>query len=211
MTDAQYTWAKAMERQLEAQRDALRLRDPAQVAHDSGAIWDAAAGALSLRLLDKPLQVRLPDYVVFDAEGKEAPTMTQGLLAMYLMMAKGIPRMGDWIVFRELPDGLFYHQAFDGYTGGPLVRAVGDNLDGFRQGARAATGFGLTGFGDAAFEFRVLPQVWLAVAYWLGDDEDGFPPQAKVLFDRAANSYLTADGLAILGSQLAQRIIRGMG
>jgi hypothetical protein len=103
---------------------------------------------------------------------------------------------------------LFYHQAFDGYTSNPLVQVVGGNLALFERGARTAGGYRLTGFGDAAFEFKVLPRIWLAVAYWLGDEEDGFPPRAKVLFDRAASSYLITDGLAILGSQLVRRIMR---
>lgn len=137
--------------------------------------------------------------------------MTQALIIAYLVTAKGIARAGKWIAFRELPNGLFYHQAFDGYTSNPLVRVVGDNLELFKRGAKAAGGYRLTGFGDEAFEFQVLPRVWLAVAYWLGDEEDGFPPRAKVLFDRATSSYLITDGLAILGSQLVRRIMREAG
>lgn len=205
------TWVQSMERQMGSQRDALRARDPAQVAFDSGAQWTEAdddGGTLSLSILDNPLTITVPDYKVLHADGSEAPTMSQGLVIAYLVSAKGIARTGKWIAFRELPNGLFYHQAFDGYTSNPLIRVIGDDLTLFERGARAAGGFGLTGFGDKAFEFQVLPRVWMAVAYWLGDDEDGFPPSAKVLFDQASSSYLITDGLAILGSQLVRRIMR---
>ena len=66
----------------------------------------------------------------------------------------------------------------------------------------------LVGLGQVAFEFQALPHVWMAIVYWLGDPEDGLPPQANVLFDRAANDYMVLDGLAILGSQLVGHIIR---
>jgi hypothetical protein len=206
------TWAQSMERRMETQREALRLRDPNQVADDSGAKWNATdetSGTLTMTFINIPINVSVPDYVVFDLDGKEAPTMTQGLVISYLMDSKGIGRAGKWIAFRELPDGLFYHQAFDGYTGGALAKALGDDLEGFKRGAKTMGGGSLTGFGDAAFEFQVLPRLWVAVTYWLGDDEDGFPPNAKVLFDQAASSYLITDGLAILCSQLTRRIMRG--
>jgi hypothetical protein len=59
--------------------------------------------------------------------------------------------------------------------------------------------------GDAGYEFRVLPSVWLAVIYWAGDDE--FPARAYVLFDAAAGNYLSTDGLAMLGSHLVNQLL----
>lgn len=206
-------WTQSMEAQIETQRETLRGSDPAHVARQSGAHWkDASAGTgtLSLDVLGAPLTVDVPSYAIRDAAGRDVPTMTQGLLMTYLVTASGAPRAGDWIAFRELPGGVFYHQAFTGYSGNVLARAIGDDLEAFKRGAKAAGGGTLTGFGDAAFEFRPLPGVWLAVVYWLGDEEDGFPPQANVLFDRAASEYLVTDGLAILASQLVRRILRGV-
>ena len=210
-SDSLHTWAQAMENQMESQREALRARDPVQIAFDGGAKWEKTgsdAGTLSLTFINTPLVVTVPDYKVFSADGNEAPVMTQGLLTAYLITAKGIERANQWIVFRELPNGLFYHQAFDGYTGKVLARALGEDLGAFKRGAKAVGGFSLSGFGDAAFEFRALPRLWLAIAYWLGDAEDGFPPRAQVLFDRAASSYLITDGLAIVGSHLVRQIMR---
>jgi hypothetical protein len=203
-------WARSMEDQMEAQREQLRARYPEQIAHNSGATWEQIGpdeGILSLTFFQTPLCVHVPEYTVLTAQGDETSTMTQGLVTTYLLTANGTLRAGEWITFRELPGGLFYHQAFSGYTGGLLVRTLGDDVDAFKRGAGVTGGGVLTGFGDAAYEFRVLPNVWLAVVYWLGDEEDGFPPQANVLFDRAASHYLIVDGLAILGSQLVRRIL----
>jgi hypothetical protein len=119
-------------------------------------------------------------------------------------MADGVPLAGDWIGFRELPAGLFYAQAFQGYSGGRLVRELGGGLDGFRRAAGRLSALRLM-MGDAAYAFTVLPRIPLAVVYWEGDDE--FRSQAQVLFDRTAPHYMTTDGLAILGSQLIDRLL----
>jgi hypothetical protein len=203
-------WADSMHKQMIAQQEQLRTRLPEQVAHDSGSIWEPAeigAGTLSLKFLNMPLRVSVPEFAVENESGNEVPTMIQALVTAYLLTADGTARAGKWIAFRELPGGLFYHQAFLGYTGGLLVRSLGDDLDTFKRGAKAMGGTVLTGFGDAAHEFRVLPRLWLCVVYWLGDEEDGFPPQANLLFDRSASHYLIVDGLAIVGSHLTRHII----
>jgi hypothetical protein len=201
-------WTQAMEARMDAQRQALRARDPAWIAAQSGAAWEPEANRLALAFLRQRLVVRVPDYVVTIPDGDPIPTISQALVLAYLVVADGTPRAGEWIAFRELPDGLFYHAAFSGYSGQLLVRGLGEDLEAFTHGARACGGTRLTGFGDAAFEFLVLPHLWLAVVYWRGDDEDGFPPQANVLFDRAAGRMLITDGLAILGGQLARRILK---
>jgi len=193
---------------MDGQRAALRGRDPARIAAASGVRWGPDAGCFELTYWQQPLRVHVPDYVAATPEGDPLPTLAQALVLTYLVSADGTPRAGEWIAFRELPDGLFYHAAFSGYSGQALVRGLGDDLTAFQRGARACGGTRLTGFGDAAFEFQVLPRLWLAVIYWLGDDEDGFPPQASVLFDRAAGRMLITDGLAILGGQLARRILQ---
>lgn len=209
--DAMAHWARSMEEQMESQREQLRARPPEMVADNSGAKWTPSGpdeGTLSLRFFQAPLLVHVPEYIVLMPNGDEAPTMIQGLVTAYLLSANGVPRVGEWKAFRDLPGGMFYHQAFSGYTGGLLARALGDDLDSFRRGAEANGGGKLSGFGDAAYEFRILPGIWMAMVYWLGDEEDGFPSQANMLFDAAASHYLIIDGLAIVGSQLTRRIIK---
>lgn len=200
-------WAQSMQAKMKEQRRQLQARDPAQVAEYAGANWNDSNG-LRLAFFQTPLRVIVPEYAVVAEDDGEVHPMTQALVLTYLLTADGTPRAAEWIAFRELPDGLFYHQAFEGYSGGLLARTLGEDLDAFGRGAAAIGGTRLTGFGDAAYEFRVLPRLWLAMVYWLGDAEDGFPPKASVLFDRSAGHYMIVDGLAIIGGQLVRRIIR---
>ena len=52
-----------------------------------------------------------------------------------------------------------------------------------------------------------MPRLPLAAALWPGDED--LPGRAAILFDASASHYLTTDGLALLGSGLASRLLRG--
>jgi hypothetical protein len=199
-----------MEEQMANQRERLSALTPQQIADNSGASWTQRGlneGTLALTYLQQPLVVQVPDYVVVEPGGHEVPTLIQGLVMTYLLTATGAHRAGEWVAFRELPNGMFYHHAFTGYTGGLLSRTLENDLEAFNRGAQAVGGSRLTALGDAAYEFRALPRIWLAVTYWLGDVEEGFPAQARVLFDRSASHYMIIDGLAIIGSHLVKHIL----
>lgn len=203
-------WLSSIQAQMAIQREHLLARDPRMVAQNSGAYWQSSgadSGVLSLRFFGDPLRVHVPGYTVVSPEGQSVAPMIESLVITYLLRANGVPRAGEWIAFRELPDGMFYHRAFDGYSGQHLVRVFGDDLGAFQRGAASSGGTTLSALGDAAYEFCVLPNLWVAAIYWLGDEEDGFPSQARVLFDRAAEHYMIVDGLAIIGSQLTRRVI----
>jgi hypothetical protein len=147
----------------------------------------------------KDLTVRRP------TTGEACSSFTQSLILTYLATADGTTPSSRWVGFRELPNGMFYVQAFQGYTGGRLVRELAGGIDAFRRGAEALGGEPLE-LGDAGYVFTVFPRVHLALVYWEGDDE--FPSQARVLFEDSAARYMSTDGLAILGSQLVGRLLK---
>lgn len=207
-------WLRSIQGQMATQRKQLMARDPLLVVQTSGAQWQstgADSGTLSLRFFGDLLRVRVPEYTVIPPDDRAVSPMIEALVIAYLLRADGVPRAGEWIAFRELPDGMFYHRAFTGYTGQKLAGVFGTDLEAFKRGAASVGGTTLSAVGDAAYEFHVLPKLWLAVIYWLGDEEDGFPSQARVLFDRAAGHYMISDGLAIIGSQLVRRVIAAAG
>jgi hypothetical protein len=191
-------------------RAALRQADPFVVAANSGAVYrpgDAGEGFLYLNFWEEPVKVSFPDFVVYHAGGGEPlPTFFQALLAYYFSTADGTTPAGRWIAFSELPDGHFYTQAFQGYTGHELAKAFGNRIDHF---VAVATSLGgrRENLGDAAYAFRVLPRVELLAVCWQGDEE--FPPSFRILFDAAVSHYFSTDTCAIAGSALTRRLIEG--
>jgi len=137
--------------------------------------------------------------------GKEPSSFTQSLILTYLATADGTTPSSRWVGFRDLPGGLFYVQAFQGYSGDRLVRELQGGVEAFRR-AGERLGGEMIEIGDAGYAFTVLPRVHLALVYWEGDEE--FPSQARVLFEDTSASYMPTDGLAILGSQLVGRILK---
>lgn len=183
----------------------LRAVKPEKLALYSGCTLDAE-GNLHLALFGQEYVVTGGDFTVRRADsGQPVSSFTQCLILTYLVTADGTTPSGRWVSFRELPDGLFYAQAFQGYSGDRLVRELAGGLVAFRRAAEALGGEPLA-LGDAGYVFTVLPRIHLAVVYWQGDDE--FPAQAQVLFEDTAIHYLPTDGLAILGSQLVGRLLR---
>lgn len=185
-------------------RAALTGASPGELVQRAGLVLHP--DGMAIAVVGKRYVVRWPELVVVEqATGGESPEELQALVLDYLARADGSSPTGRWLGFRELPHGGFYWQAFQGYSGDDLVRSLNGNTALFRRGAERLAGSPVA-LGDAAYEFRALPNVPLAVVWWEGDEE--FPPRAAVLFDAVASHYLPTDGLAILGRMLCRQLIK---
>ncbi|MFQ6117574.1 MAG: DUF3786 domain-containing protein [Candidatus Bipolaricaulia bacterium] len=197
-------WRESLRPRITEARAELQGRDPAELAELAGAEY--REGELRLRLFDKEYRIPHPELVAYEQGSRDpAPEELQALLLDYLRRADGTPPTGEWLAFRELDHGQFYYRAFQGYSGDSLAREIGNDLEGFRRAAGLLGGKPLE-FGDASFEFEVLPHLRMALVYWQGDEE--FPPRASVLFDAAAARYLPTGGLAILGRWLCAKLVK---
>ena len=200
------TWAASLEKQLQETQEALRGRDPAEVAMWSGAKCEAVAGETRLEVCfwGRPYLIAWPDLVVHDKEGPACPAPFQGVILQYLLLADGAPLENTWVSLRDLPHGSFYEQAFQSYSGSLLVRQFRGAVESFRAIVRGLGGEAVE-MGDAAFRFWALPRIPLAVVYWSGGGE--FPDSAQVLFDKSAGHYHHLEMLAHLGGMLCERIV----
>lgn len=183
-------------------RAALQKLPPEEVAWRSGATQ--RGDQLHLHMLFRPYEVDVPGFVVRWAGGGEVPSFFQSLILTYLQTADGTPLADRWISFRELPDGGFYHQAFQGYAPNRLSKRWALDAEGFAAACRALGGIKLD-LGDAGFALRALPRIDMAAIYWLGDED--LASRASILFDAHAHHYMSTDGLAVLGNQLVSKIL----
>jgi len=198
-------WFDRLAPVVEGARVTLRHVKPGKLVLRSGC-EQGEDGDFHLTFLWQEYVISAGEFAVRRADTGENPSsFTQSLILTYLATADGTTPSGRWIGFRELPDGLFYVQAFQGYTGGRLVRELQGGIEVFRRAAEALGGEPLA-IGDAGYVFAVLPRVHLGLVYWEGDEE--FPSQARVLFEDTAAHYMPTDGLAILGSQLIGRVLK---
>jgi hypothetical protein len=199
-------WIDRLAPVVEESKEILRQRKPSKLVMYSGC-EQAADGSFRLEFFWQEYVISAEDFTVRRVkDSKEPSSFIQSLILTYLASANGTTASSRWIGFRELPDGIFYAQAFRGYTGVRLVRQLEGGIQAFRRAAKALDGKPVQQIGDAGYAFTVLPRLHIAVVYWRGDEE--FPSQARVLFEDTADSYMPTDGLAILGSHLVGYILR---
>ncbi len=193
---------------LDQLRQGLSQRDPLALARNTGSVFQdtrPGSSAFLFSFWERPIALSYPGFVASSQnDGLELPAFQQAAILYYFDTADGAPLQGNWISFSELTDGKFYNQAFQGYTGQELSRAIGSDQSGFAAAAIHLSGIRAE-FGSSSFVFHVLPQIPLLVVFWQGDED--FPSSYQVLFDGAAPHYMPTDGYAILGSSLVRRLI----
>ena len=200
--DPERLWVDKLEPKVTALRADLLQSSPDDIARCSGAILDGDKLRLAMAFDD--YVVDTADYVVSRPDGTEANSFMQSLVLTYLDTAADTPPAGRWVTFRDLPNGSFYNQAFQGYGPDRLAKRWQLDIAGFTAACQTRGGTPID-YGDAGFAFKVLPRLDIAAIYWLGDED--FPSRASVLFDANAHYYMVIDGLAILGSRLVDSIL----
>jgi len=201
---AQQTWEESMLQSLDRLREDVRIKKPQVVASHCDAIFQEEK--LNFTYWGNAITIQWPDLEAFDSDGESLSVFDTAMLIFYLRTADGTPMADRWIGFRELKDGAFYNQAFQGYSGNRVAGTFGKKPDLFDEAAKSLGGWRLAALADHAFAFQPLPCIRLAAALWPGDDE--FPSKASILFDASASHYMTTDGLALLGSGLTGRLIK---
>jgi hypothetical protein len=160
-------------------------------------------------IFDISVKIKYPQLIAYNNDdGSCLNTAYQALVCYYMstsVFSDGFPIAGRWVSFAELPDGRFYNQAFQGYTGNKLASSIESDIIRFSKVAIQLYGSPLE-VGDSSYKFSALPKVPLAVVYWGGDED--FPPSCKILFDASVSWYLPTDACAILGSMLTQKILK---
>jgi hypothetical protein len=203
---------------LDQARAAWAAVDPAHAAARAGCALTPEGILVSF--FGRPHLVTHPDGAVTRSDGKLVHASIVIVLLHYLLTAdraaplrRAAPAADRWITFRELPDGLFYAQAFASHAETPLAQKFGEDLAGFRKAATAlggtpldpAASSGLV-LADAGFRFQAFPRIAITVLIWAGDEE--FPARARVLFDANAGHYLPTEDLSGVGDWLAHRLAR---
>ena len=190
---------------LDELRASLSSIDAERIAELSGARYKSA-GELHFSMWDRPVRIVCGEWLAYPiGEDQPLTAFDQALLLYYLATADGTPLHGEWIAFSELPDGRFYNQAFQGYTGMELARAFKDDQPAFEQAAQSLGGVRHS-LGHASFVFQALPRAPILAIYWQGDED--FASTCQLLFDAAASHYLPTDAYAILGSTLTRKLIK---
>ena len=170
IAQAHEAWQESMERRIDEVRGELRQRQLHVIATCTGG--EIEKDALQFRYWGRLVLMSWPALEAhYLPEGENVPVFDLAMLLYYLDNADGVALADRWIGYRELPDGAFYHQAFQGYSGDLVSRHFGDDLESFIAAARHLGGSQLPALAPAAFTFMPLPRIRLALALWPGDED----------------------------------------
>jgi hypothetical protein len=170
---------------------------------------EESSGEFQFDFWSQPVALRFPDFSAYKLPSRTAlSTFDLALLLYYFVTADGKPLSGQWISFSDLPDGRFYSQAFQSYSGSALARVFQNDGPGFESAAQNLGGQRYA-LGDAAYTFQALPRIPVLVVFWLGDED--FSASFQVLFDAHASHYLPTDAYAILGSTITRKLVKALG
>lgn len=190
-------------------RDKLKDKNPERMALCTGAIYTPkgdSGGEFRFAFWSRDVIIRFPDFTgTYPDTGESLNTFDLTMLAYYFDVSDGAPITGEWIAFNQIPGGLFYAQAFQGYSGNELAKVFGNDSEAFIDANEKLNGR-REFFGNLAYSYQILPRVPIMVVCWLGDED--FPPSYRMLFDSNAHHHLVTDAYAILGSNLTRKLIR---
>ena len=121
----------------------------------------------------------------------------------YLLRVKDIPLSREWISEKDLPGGPTFFRGPHLIPTDLISQRYGNDLQAFKTRCEKLGGAPIE-MADAAFCFEITPDIPVAVLLWAEDDD--FPAEAKLLYDRSITELLSLDILFALAVAVCSRI-----
>ncbi len=194
---------RAFEEMLLPARKRLENRGPAELAKNSGAVYDPQASLLKIASLGQTLEVAFPGAIC--RQGLEE--WHHLLLLHYLDLADGTPVSDRLISFGSLKDGVIRGTRFDRTVEQELERFLRDKeLGEVERICRTLGAEKVESKADLTMVFPFFPYYPVTVNIWSADEE--FAPSGKMLLSESADHYLTVEDAVTVGEVLLRLLER---
>lgn len=127
-------------------------------------------------------------------------------LLTYLLKSKGTPPAGEWVPFRDLPEGKAWEGLFSQRCEKPMKKVADDYPDLFEDMVQVFSGKKVEEHfdSDIGCVLHPLPKVPLLVCYW--KPEDGLESDLHMFFDSTAADNLPLETLFALATGFSQML-----
>jgi hypothetical protein len=149
-------------------------------------------------LFGKPYRVSARDII--DPLGNKPLHAVNVLLCKYLLLCPDVaPREDDWVSYKDFKDAAPFVDGFSNNAEKPIAKTFSSRLNELNKACKKLGGRSpdLDLAYDVKMRFDSLPKVPVFLLF--NDEDDEFPAQCSVLFERRAAKYLDMECLAIIG------------
>jgi len=186
-------------------REKIKDVDIVERCRAAGAEWLPEEGVVRVKMLGRTLHYLAEERDVSDPTGGKVELWEKIIILHYLLNATGKPPSGNFISYKDIPDGRLYWPNFIGRVHRPLIKAFGSNPGMLTETAKKFEGIPYDK-GDAAALIPALPRVSLLYIIWGADEE--FSADAACLFDENITGYLPAEDITVLSSMTAIKMMK---
>ncbi len=146
---------------------------------------------------------------IVDERGKKPRLSVCVIMCKYLLMCPAaIPAASGLATFKDFKDAGPLIQFFDNSVQGDVARSFGGNVAALEEACRTLGGTPVED--DWSYQvkycFDGLPRVPVYLLF--NDEEEGFPAQCTILFERRAKAFLDMESVAMLAGALTSMLQR---
>lgn len=201
---------ESFEKTLEFLRESLTLWLNPNNAAALGASWTLEAEgkpAVRFPYLDDEVVVFQDD--VHSIKGRALSPWEKIFLYNYVI-GGAVEPSGRWVGMESLPNSVSKIKSLRAHCEEPLAKAFPQDRELLRRCAgplfeELSSHMDHVGW---AGECRLLPRVRLRLLWWPGDEEEGFAPQVKFLFDARVLDVLDLESLLFACEHITERILK---
>jgi len=184
-----------------------RIGDIKAQCHRSGAQC-VGLNEMIIDYLNEPYHITIPDAEISLTDSKtEVPLKDKILILHYFTLAKGTPRTGISINYKQLPGGVSYFPAFSQRAINPFVKHFGEKPELLIELSAKLGGYEAD-HGDVSVTIDAFNHVPVTFALWRGDEE--FSPSGAILFDANISDYLSTEDITVLCETIVWKLVRSI-
>ena len=164
----------------------LSQKDPGEVCRRALCDYDKDSHSYIIRAWGADHLVKPKDNLITPSlDGSKQVNIEVGLsIIFYLLQCRDLPISGEWVSEKDLPGGVSFFRGPHSIPVHVVTDCFGQDIESFRKACKTMEGQEIP-FAEAAYSFKILPRVPVAVLFWPADSE--FSAESRVLFDRLAS------------------------
>ncbi len=144
--------------------------------------------------------IRISPHGIADSSGKKPHLSVCVILCKYLLMCPLIEPLGGlWMAFKDFKDAAPLVHAFSNTVTRPIAETFSGRLPDLAESSRQLGGYPPDEEFpyDLSIQFDALPKVPLLLLF--NDQDEEFPAQCGVLFEKRAEKFIDMECLAMVG------------